>query len=320
MNKVLFTNCSFSDEEIEKLKSKEIDIKKAGADLSEEELISELQGCKGYVMGGSDKASDKVIKATDLGVIIFYGTGYENYIDVPVANEKNVAVANTPQANAYTVAEHTVALILAAVKNIAWLNTTTKNGEWNRRITWNLEGKTLGVFGFGAIGGSVARIMHKAFNMNVLYANRSAKPELEKELGAKKVELSELFSKSDVVCIHTPYNKETENIVGDKELRLMQKHAVLVNAARAEIVNPKALRGALTEGVFATAVFDTYYKEPSPRIEDDQFGLLSLDDNKFVITPHTAYGSKEAFQKMNDMVIENLITFFESGSPKYKVN
>lgn len=320
MKKILFTECAFKDTDIEKLGSQGIEIKKERGNLSEEELIAALHDCQGYIIGGADKATRNVIKNTNLEIIVFYGTGYENYVDVKAAIEKGIVVANTPKANAYTVAEHTIALILDAVKGTTWLNNSTKNSEWNRRITWNLQGKTLGIVGMGTIGSYVASILHHGFGMEVIYTSRNRKKLVEAEIGAKKVELEELFSESDVITIHSAYNEALVNMIGNKEFDLMKKHAVLVNAARAELVDPKALRVALENDVFATAAFDAYYKEPVPKLGKDEWGLLSLPDKKFIITPHTAYGSEEAFQNMNDMVIKNLKTFFAGEEVPYKVD
>ncbi|MFZ3301403.1 MAG: D-isomer specific 2-hydroxyacid dehydrogenase family protein [Microgenomates group bacterium] len=320
MKKALFTNCSFSDEDIKILKENGVEVKKADADLSEDKLIEELQDCNYYIIGGTDKATKKVIESTKLDLIIFYGTGYENYVDVETANKLNIPVANTPKANAYTVAEHAVAMVLDAVKQITYLNNTTKDGQWLRRQTWNLENKTIGIVGMGTIGSTIARIMQNAFKMKVLYVSREKKEEVEKELGAEKVDLETLFSKSDVVSINASYNDQTVNMIGEAQLSKMQPHAVLACTSRAELIDPKALKEALDTNKLAVAAFDVYYQEPAPKKEDDKWGLLSLPDNKFVITPHTAYGSKEAMQNMNDMTIENIISYQKDSKAKYQVN
>lgn len=319
MIKALFTECLFSDKDIKTLLEAGVEIKKAPGYLGEEKLIEELQDCEIYIIGGADKASEKVINSTNLKLINFYGTGYENYVDMEAAKKKGILVCNTPKANAYTVAEHAVALLLDAVKQITWLNNTTKQGEWNRRDTWTLEGKTLGVVGMGTIGGYIAGIMHRAFKMDVLYVSRDSKTELEKEIGAKKVNLEVLMKESDAVVITASYSPETVNMLGEKELSLMKSHSVLVCTSRAELVNPEALKKALDSNKFALAAFDSYYKEPVPTKKDDTWGLLSLPDNKFIITPHTAYGSKEAKENMNAMVIENIVSFLKTKSPTYLV-
>lgn len=320
MKKALFGNCTFSENDINSLLKLGIEVKNVAEYLGEEKLIQELQDCSIYIIGGADKASKKVIDSTNLDLIVFYGTGYENYVDIPTADKKGIPVANTPKANAYTVSEHAVALILDAVKQITYLNNTTKEGQWLRRQTWNLENKTLGIVGMGTIGGSVARIMHNAFKMKVLYCGRERKPDLEKELGAKKVDLDTLISSSDVVSIHASYGNETVSMIGEKQLNEMQSHAVLVCTSRAELVDPKALKEALDSGKLAVAAFDSYFKEPVPTKENDTWGLLSLPDNKFIITPHIAYGSKEAMENMNSMVVENITSYLETKKPVYLVN
>jgi len=317
--KVLFTNCSFSEEEIKNLKDQNIEIIPGKSDFTEDELINALKDCDGYVVGGADRATKRVIESTNLKIIVFYGSGYQDYIDVPTAQEKSIHVAYTPKANAYTVAEHSVALILEGVKNITWLNNTTKEGNWFRRRSWTLKDKTLGIIGMGTIGTHVATIMKNAFNMNILYVSRTPKPEVEESLGAKKVSLEELVTNSDIVSIHASFNDETENMIDEKIFTLFKKNAVLVNVSRAKIVNGPALKDALENEKLAKAVFDTYYVEPAPKKEDDTIGLLSFPDDKFVITPHSAYNTKEAFDKMNDMVIENLIAYSKGETIPYSV-
>lgn len=156
--------------------------------------------------------------------------------------------------------------------------------------------------------------------MKVLYVSRERKEEVEKELGAEKVDLETLFSKSDVVSINASYNGQTLNMIGEKQFSVMQPHAVLACTSRAELIDPKALKEALDTNKLAVAAFDVYYQEPAPKKEDDKWGLLSLPDNKFIITPHTAYGSKEAMQNMSDMTIENIISYQKDSKAKYQVN
>lgn len=320
MHKVLFTNNSLSPEEIERLAQNNIQIISAPENLKEDELITTLEGCDGYVIGGTDRATKKVVESTNLKTIIFYGAGYQDYIDIPSANAKSISVGCTPKANAYTVAEHTVALILEGVKNITWLNNTTKEGNWFRRRTWNLQGKTLGIIGMGTIGKHVATILKNAFNMEILYVSRTQKIDVEQTLGAKKVDLEYLLKNSDVVSLHVSLSAETTNMISDEQFKLMKPSAVLVNMTRAKIVNPQALKNALENNLLSKALFDAYYDEPAPTKENDTLGLLSLTDDKFVITPHTAYNTKEAFDNMNNMVVENLIAFSKGERLPYQVN
>jgi len=319
MKKALFTECLFTESDIESLRGAGVEVIKGSSSMGEDKLIEELQGCSIFIIGGADKASEKVINSTNLELIIFYGTGYENYVDMEAANKKGVLVCNTPKANAYTVAEHAVALILDAVKQITYLNNSVKSGLWQRRDTWTLEGKTLGIVGMGTIGGYIAGIMSRAFKMKILYVSRENKVEYEKEFGATKVDLQTLMSSSDVVSVNASYSDQTVNMIGERELFGMKPESVLVCTSRAELVNPEALKKALDMNKLSVAAFDSYYQEPAPTKEKDTWGLLSLPDNKFIITPQTAYGSKEAKENMNSMVIENIKSFLESNQPKYKV-
>ncbi|KKR11472.1 MAG: D-isomer specific 2-hydroxyacid dehydrogenase, NAD-binding protein [Candidatus Woesebacteria bacterium GW2011_GWA1_39_21] len=319
MLNALFTECFLSKSDVRKLGRHGVKIIEASGNLDESEIIKKLKDIDIYIIGGTDKATENVIKNTNLKLIIFYGTGYENHIDINAASHKGIQAANTPKANAYTVAEHCVALILDAVKQITYLNNSSKLGIWRQREAWNLENKTLGIVGMGTIGGCVARIMKNGFGMKVIYNNRGKREDLEKQLDAHKVDLQTLLKTSDVVSVNASYSDESVEILNANNLGLVKKGAVLVCTSRAELIDPRALKKALTRGNLSCAAFDSYYKEPLPSKNDDKWGLLSFPDNKFIITPHTAYGSREAIENMNRMVIDNLISFIKTGQPKYKV-
>lgn len=319
MRKVLFTGCTFSKKRIQELKCKGFLIKPAGMNLSENGLIEALKDCNAFISGGNEITTGKIIESSpNLKIIAFLGAGYEKYINVKTATKEGIAVTNTPGANAYTVAEHTVALILDAVKQITYLNQVTKKGRWIKRQAWNLQGKTLGIIGMGAIGKQVARILHKGFGMEVLYCSRKPKPHINTTLKAHKVELKQLMKESDVISIHASFTDETKGMVGKKELAMMKKTAVLVNTSRAEIVDSYALYKILKSSKILAAAFDNYYQEPPAK--KDEYKLLTLPDDKFIITPHTAYSSKEAILAMEEMIIESLTDFFNGKELKYLVN
>lgn len=319
MKKVVFTGNTFSDGKIKELAKEGLEIIPKPLDLTEDQVIEALQGAEGYICGGEEIATKKVLQAAkELKIFAFLGAGYERYVDVEAAKELGIVITNTPEANSLTVAEHSVALIMDAIKGITWLNNDTKKRKWQKRQTWNLSGKTIGIIGMGAIGSRVARILHNGFGAQVLYVSRNAKPEIEKELSAKKVELQELLRKSDVVSIHTSYNNDTIGLIGEKELSLMKSEAVLVNAARAEVVDGHALYKALSNDVIASAAYDVYYKEPVPE-KEDEYKLLSLPDKKFIITPHTGYSSAEALRKMEDMVLESIKAALEGSEVPNRV-
>lgn len=319
-HKVIFTANTFTDEKIDSLKAKGIEIIKQPHNLAEGDLIKALSGVEGYILGGDEIATRKVIEsAKDLKIIAFLGAGFERYVDVKAAKERGVLVTNTPGANAQAVAEFSVSLILDVVKKTPYLNEVAKKGIWEKRQVWNLQGKTLGIIGMGNIGSKVASIMHNGFGMNVLYVSRTAKPELESNLAAKKVSLDNLLSQSDVVSIHASQSDETVGMIGKVELSLMKSTAVLVDSARAEIVDGHALYDALANGRISSAAFDAYYTEPLPKPEEDKYKLMSLPNDKFILTPHNAYNSSDAVEAMEKMVIESLEDAFLGRKPQYLV-
>lgn len=321
MRKVLFTGNTLSEEKMKELLSSGIEILTGAIDYSEEKLIEKLRGVEGYILGGEEIATEKVIRESEqLKIISFLGTGYEKYIDVKTATELGIAVTNTPKANAYTVAEFTVGLMLDTVKKITCMNETTKQGLWHKMKFTNLRGKTLGIIGLGTIGGHIARIMKQGFGMDIVYFSRTTKPELETELGVRKVGLIELLEISDVVSINISYSNETRNLIGRKELDIMKSGSVIVNSSRAEIIDGHALYNVLTSNKNLSVAFDCYYSEPVPNPQKDEYRLLGLPNEKFIITPHTAYNSGDALREMERMVLESVKDLFEGKEPRYLVN
>jgi len=307
MKKVLFTGDTLSDEKRENLRKRGFEFVPARIDLTEEELISTLKGFDGYILGGEEIATKNVIEnAKSLKVITFFGTGFEKYIDVSAAKKCGVVVTNTPNTNTNSVAEFTIALILSTVKEIVPMNNKTKNGMWEKAHTWDLRGKTVGIIGMGNIGSLVAKILHNGFGMKINYYSRNRKLEIEKELHANFLPLDEIFKSSDVVSIHLAYSEETIGIINSSHLKNMKHGATLVNTARAELVDPASLKEILSENG-PTVAFDCYYKEPVPHPNEDLWGLLSVEDKKFILTPHSAYNTADAVEKMEEMAVENTI-------------
>ncbi len=321
MFQVLFTGCTFGEERIEKLKQSGISIVPASTDLNEKELIVALRGMDGFIMGGDEIATSHVIQNVDkLRVIAFLGAGYSKYVDIEAARSRGIIVTNTPKANAYSVAEFTVAMILSMVKNIPYLNTETKKRIWGKSQTFTLQGKTLGIIGMGAIGECVARTMKNGFGMNILYCSKTRKARIESELNAQFVDKQQLAKLSDIISIHASYSDETINMIGESEFLLTKQNTILINTARAELVEGHALYNALVTGKLKSAAFDCYYSEPLPDTMSDVYKLLSLPDDKFIITPHTAYNTADAIAQMESMVIESIECILQGKEVKFQVN
>ena len=234
--------------------------------------------------------------------------------------ERGIAVTNTPGANAQSVAEFTIALMLGAVKRLVYLIECTRQGDWKEYATWNLQGKTLGVVGLGAIGSRVARIARNGFGMKILYTGRAPKSDLEGELQTQFVSLDELLQRSDIITLHASSSPETHGMIGDRQFRLMKQSSILVNAARPDLIDPVALRSALSECRIAAAAFDGYYKEPVPIASEDKYGLVALSSEFMLISPHTAYLTHDLVQNMTDMSLDSVIAVLEGRTPEYLVN
>ena len=301
--KVLFTGCTFSEERLEELKNNGIKVISGRIDYSEDELTNILKDYDCYINGGDEICTRKVIENNKhLKLISFMGTGYQKYIDVEAAKEYGIPVSYTPSANAKAVAEYTVALILDAVKKITFSNNEIRNKEWNKYKTFNLEGKTLGIVGMGTIGSYIAKILCDGFGMKLIYNSRESKPDIDNKYNTSMVSLNELFSKADIISVNATYTLDNANMISKEQFDLSKNDLVFVNTARAELVNREDLYNAITNNKIGFVAMDGFYTEPMDY--NDEFLKLSCD--KFIITPHNAYNSKDAVIEMERMLIESL--------------
>lgn len=317
--KVLFTGCTFSNEKLEELKNQGIEISSGRMDYSEDELSNILKSYDCYINGGDEICTEKVIENNKhLKLISFMGTGYQKYIDVNTANKYNIPVTYTPSANAKAVAEYTVALILDAVKKITFSNNEVKNKEWNKIKTFNLEGKTLGIVGMGAIGTHIAKILCDGFGMNLIYNSRTSKIDIDNKYNTKMVALDELFEKSDIISINATYNNDTIGMINKIQLDKVKPTSIIVNTARQELINKNDLYNAILENKISFVAMDGFYNEPITKESDDEF--LKLPDNKYILTPHNAYNSSDAVLEMERMLVESLFDVFNGAEIRNKVN
>jgi glyoxylate reductase len=174
-------------------------------------------------------------------------------------------------------------------------------------------GATIGIVGAGRIGYAVAK-RAKGFDMKILFYDVVPRPEIEKDLGGKKVDMDTLLKESDFVSIHVPLMKETHHLINAERLKLMKKTAYLINNSRGPVVDEKALYEALKKGQIAGAGLDVFEQEPTP-VDNP---LLKLDN--VVVAPHISSASLETRSKMAEMVAENLVAFFQGKKPPNLVN
>lgn len=242
-----------------------------------------------------------------LKTIAVVATGLNN-IDLVAAREQGIRVLNVTHYGRSTVAQHTMALILALATRLIDYNRDARNGRWSESSTFclmdhpimELEGKTLGIIGYGDLGQGVAE-RAKAFGMNVVLGCRPGQPTGNVD-GYPRIPLEELLPRADVLSLHCLLTDETRNMIGADQLRQMKATALLINTSRGGLVDEMALADALRAGTIAGAGFDVLTEEP-PRNGNP---LLAEDIPNLILTPHSAWASREARQRIVEITAANL--------------
>ena len=267
-------------------------------------------------------------KLPRLRLIATRSTGFD-HIDVAACRRRGVAVANVPSYGENTVAEHTVALILALSRNIhkAYIKTIKGDFSLEGLQGFDLKGKTLGVVGAGHIGLHVIK-MARGFGMDVLVTDTRRNPFLSEVLDFRYVALEELLQRSDIVSLHVPYTRDTHHLMNRKRFALMKRGALFINTARGGLVETDALVWALDQGIVGGAGLDVLEGE---ELVKEERQLLSKDFPKeklvtvlknhillhrenVVITPHIAFDSREALQRILETTAANIQGFLK-GQP-----
>lgn len=255
--------------------------------------------------------------AKALKLICVVATGVNN-IDLDAASARDVAVCNAQGYGVNAVAQHVLGLMLALHTRLLDYDRAVKNGDWNRSSQFclldfpilELNGRTLGLIGYGALGQEVARLA-RCFGMQVLVAARPGSHEIPDDRTA----FEELLEKADVVSLHCPLTEQTRNLIDAQALVRMKPGSFLINAARGGIVNEEALKDALYSGHLGGAATDVLSEEP-PRSGNV---LLNPDIPNLIVTPHSAWGSVQARTTIINQTAENIRTFLQ-GSPVRQVN
>jgi glyoxylate reductase len=267
----------------------------------------------------SDKIDAEVFNAAPrLKIVSQLAVGYDN-IDITEATKRGIYVTNTPEVLTDTTADFAWALLMALARRVIEADKYVRTGQW--KVGWHpdmmtgrdIYNATIGVVGAGRIGYAVAK-RATGFSMKILFYDVVPRPEIEKDFGAKKVDLDTLLKESDFVSIHVPLMKETQHLINEQKLKLMKKTAYLINNSRGPVVDEKALYKALKEGWIAGAGLDVFEQEPTP-VDNP---LLKLDN--VAVAPHISSASIETRSKMGEMVAENLVAFFEGKKPPNLLN
>lgn len=253
---------------------------------------------------------DNLKNAEKLEIICETATGFNN-IDIEYAKSKNIAVTNVAGYSTPTVAQHTFATLLHLYDKIGYYDEFVKSGEYSKSGMFtnldkpfnDIEGKKWGIVGLGNIGKKVAKIA-EAFGAEVAYYSTSGK---NNNSNYKRVELDELLSESDIISIHSPLNSNTQGLFNYDNLKKMKKSSVLINMGRGPIVVEKDLAKALDENIIAGAGLDVFSVEPIP---EDSPLLKIKNKEKIVMTPHIAWASIEARERLFNDLIENIKAFY----------
>lgn len=287
-----------------------------GTGFDEETMAREVQGCQVMTARTAPVTRSLLERASDLRVISRFGVGVDN-IDLQAAADLGIWVANTPQANSISVAEHTMAMIMALATKLPYAHNQTRNGNFACRAAimgTELFGKTLAIAGLGRIGRHLARIAGAGLGMKVIAYDPYVAPGAGPEGVEMVADLDALLSRGDVVSLHFPATPETKNSFGAAVFAKMKKSAMFVNCARGEVVVEADLIDALRSGTIAGAALDVFDKEP-PQADNPLFAMDNV-----VVSPHTASSTSESFFKMGEHMAQNIISVIETGKPVWPVN
>ena len=274
-----------------------------------EELLNRVSGVDGIIniRAFCKFDADFFSNCSALKILSIWGTGTD-HVDLSAAKNANVIVSNTPGVAAVSVAEHTLALMMAAARQIPGNDSSMRAGEWPRGQMTQLNGKTLGLIGLGAIGQQTARIA-AGIGMKLIAWTFHPNDDFAAKVGLEFVDLNTLYERADVVSIHVRQSAETIGMIDAEAFSRMGPNTILVNTARGPILDEKALISALTNGTLAAAGLDVFDQEPLP--PDHPLGKLK----NVVLSPHNAGITPEVTEAGLLMSVEN-VTAALSGNPQ----
>lgn len=295
-----------------------VEVWQAPGPPARDELAAALARADAALTMVTDRIDADILSAARrLRIIANMAVGYDN-VDPLVAAAAGVWLTNTPGVLAETTADFAFALLLSAARNIVASDRDTRAGGWTAWsptafLGQDIHGATLGIVGMGQIGQAVAR-RAAGFDMRVLYASRTPRPELEARYGYGYVALDDVLARADFVSLHTPLTPQTRHMIGAAELARMKPTAILVNTARGQVVDQAALFAALQAGRIAGAALDVTDPEPLPS-SNPLFALPNV-----IITPHIASASLATRSRMARMAAQNIMAVLDNKAPPNPVN
>jgi D-3-phosphoglycerate dehydrogenase len=288
-----------------------------GIDWSEQELAERIGAYHGILIRSATKMTAELIeRAVNLRVIGRAGVGVDN-VDVPAATRRGIVVANAPESNVVTAAEHTLALLLALARNIPQAHQSLHEGRWDRSKYSGVElyEKTLGILGFGRIGQLVAQ-RARGFQMRVLAFDPFVSAERYRELGVEKADSPEdVYAQADFITIHLPKMPETEGFLDARAFAQMRDGVRVLNVARGGLIDDAALKDALDSGEVAGAALDVFPSEPMT-----DYPLFDDAYPQVVVTPHLGASTAEATDRAGYQSAEQVLAALTGGVVSTAVN
>jgi len=294
-----------------------VEVGAPGTKYTEDLLRSKVQDVDALIITSQHSVTREILEtASRLKVIAKYGSkpGPDN-VDLQAATQKGVVVCYTPGANADSVAEHTIGLILALLKKMLVTASQLRQGVWRdlSSLGQELWGKTVGIIGLGTVGRKVAQKL-AGFDVELLAHDPYVSSEEAQRVGATLVDLRTLLCTSDVITVHAILNQETRHLIGEDELRLCKDSAYIINTARGAIIDEAALIKALERGCIAGAALDAFTDEP-PRPDNP---LLKMDN--VLATPHFASCTVDAYRKETAMAAREVLRVLNGKKPRFAAN
>jgi glyoxylate reductase len=278
-----------------------------------DELLRRVPGAAALVADPTVPVDAELLEAAGPGLklVANFAVGFDN-VDVSACRERGVLVTNTPDVLTNATAELTVTLMLAAARRLGEAERLVRSGRWTgwdprQLLGRELTGATIGIVGLGRIGSRVAELL-QGFDVRLLYASRTPRPERSSKLAAQRRELGELVGEADVVTLHVPLTDETRHLVDTALLARFKPGSILVNSARGALIDHGALASALRSGPLAAAALDVYENEPEVPAE-----LLELEN--VVLAPHIGSATSKARDGMAELVADNVIAVLEGREP-----
>jgi len=304
---ILLTSTSFQDTpgaHQQLLEKQGFTITRLRGPLKETVLLDIIDKFDGIICGDDEITREVIAKGSNgkLRIISKYGIGLDK-INVEAARDFNIPVTNCPGVNQITVAEHVFALLLSYIKNIIPENQIVQNQQWVRLIGYELNGKTIGVLGTGSVGKEVIK-RSIAFGMKVIAFDKFSDEDFAKQYGIKYVKnAEELFKQADIISLNMSLNSESANIIGAKSLSILKDGVIIVNTARAGLVNQQTILEGISSRKIKAYLTDVLEEEPI--VKDHPF----LGNPHIIITPHIGSRTYENVVNQGTMAVENLLKF-----------